>query len=256
MFIRQIKNGALRKSTSTYDSRLTNTSTPVSIFPNIQQQLYSFMSPVFLHIITSSIHLVLLDELGYLFVILSVDRRYYSSTIGASTAEIMPVFSTQITRYKKTVSANVTLTTCVNCTTNGFCPLVLNSMPRIQSNQPDLQHICVIKVYATHSFLQYMQDMIDILNIAFLNTASNCTSKTIISYSTLLLFRPIAVQFNLPNICRIGSIWIGLNASGNIKSRQNTWIILQLTKVINTTNSLVGSDDDMLSDYLTASPDG
>ncbi|CAF1293121.1 unnamed protein product [Adineta ricciae] len=127
MFIRQIKNGALRKSTSTYDSRLTNTSTPVSIFPNIQQQLYSFMSPVFLHIITSSIHLVLLDELGYLFVILSVDRRYYSSTIGASTAEIMPVFSTQITRYKKTVSANVTLTTCVNCTTNGFCPLGLSS---------------------------------------------------------------------------------------------------------------------------------
>jgi hypothetical protein len=36
-----------------YNSPLTSSSTPISIFPNIQQPLYSFMSPVFLNIITT-----------------------------------------------------------------------------------------------------------------------------------------------------------------------------------------------------------
>ncbi|CAF1293159.1 unnamed protein product [Adineta ricciae] len=43
-----------------------------------------------------NLRLLLLDELGYLFVILSANCRYYSSTIGPSAAEAISASSTPI----------------------------------------------------------------------------------------------------------------------------------------------------------------
>ena len=124
-----------------YNSPLTNISNPTSIFPNIQQPLYSYMSSVFLNIITTPTHLVLLDELGYLFVILSAPEGYYASTIGP-IVEIVPAVSSQMPctagTYKnmtgimpcslcppgtKNGGTNATSTTCATCATNTFCPL-------------------------------------------------------------------------------------------------------------------------------------
>ena len=124
-----------------YDSSLTNTSKPISMFPNIQQPLYSFMSPVLLNIITTPTHLLLIDELGYVFVILSAPEGHYASTIGP-TVESVPAISSQMPcssgTYKNRTSitqcslcppgtksdgTNGTSTTCIGCAINTFCPL-------------------------------------------------------------------------------------------------------------------------------------
>ncbi|CAF1431486.1 unnamed protein product, partial [Adineta steineri] len=123
-----------------YGSTLTNTSTPVSIFPNIQQPLYSYMSSIFLNIITTPDNLILLDDQGGLFVILPAPTGYYSSTVGPSQ-QIVPAFSSQLPcipgTYKNTTSigrcipcpagtkndgTNLTIATCINCAANTFCP--------------------------------------------------------------------------------------------------------------------------------------
>ncbi|CAF0988485.1 unnamed protein product [Adineta steineri] len=123
-----------------YDSTLTSTSTPISIFPNIQQPLYNYMSPVFLNIITTPHNLVLLDNQGDLFVIVSAPIGYYSSTVGP-TEQIIPAFSSQLPcipgTYKnitgigrcipcpagtKNDGINLTLSTCTGCAVNTFCP--------------------------------------------------------------------------------------------------------------------------------------
>ncbi|CAF4168720.1 unnamed protein product, partial [Adineta steineri] len=123
-----------------YGSTLTNTSTPVSIFPNIQQPLYSYMSSIFLNIITTPDNLILLDDQGGLFVILPAPIGYYSSTVGPSQ-QIVPAFSSQLPcipgTYKNTTSigrcipcsagtkndgTNRTIATCINCAANTFCP--------------------------------------------------------------------------------------------------------------------------------------
>jgi len=124
-----------------YNSPLTNSSTPISIFPNIQQPLYSVMSSVFLNIITTPTDLVLLDDQSNIFVIVSVPSGYYASTIGPDV-EIVPAFSSQLPcipgTYKnvtgirrcllcptgtKNDGTNPTITTCVDCASNTFCPL-------------------------------------------------------------------------------------------------------------------------------------
>ena len=124
-----------------YDSLLTNISKPFSVFPNIEQPLYSYMSSVFLNIITTPTHLVLVDNQGYLFVILSAPKGYYSSTAGPSL-EIIPAISSYMPcmpgTYKnitgifpcslcppetKSDGTNATLTACVGCAMNAFCPL-------------------------------------------------------------------------------------------------------------------------------------
>ncbi|CAF1405986.1 unnamed protein product [Adineta steineri] len=123
-----------------YDSTLTNTSTPISIFPNIQQPLYNYMSPVFLNIITTPDNLILLDNQGGLFVIVSAPIGYYSSTVGP-TEQIIPAFSSQLPcipgTYKnitgivrcipcpvgtKNDGTNLTISTCVSCAVKTFCP--------------------------------------------------------------------------------------------------------------------------------------
>lgn len=124
-----------------YNSPLINISKPFSVFPNVQQPLYSFMSRVFLNIITTPTYLILLDTQGYLFVILSAPIGYYSSTIGPSS-EIIPAISSYMPcmpgTYKNTTGifpcslcppetksdgTNATLTACVSCAMNAFCPL-------------------------------------------------------------------------------------------------------------------------------------
>jgi hypothetical protein len=157
------------------------------------------------------------------------------------------------------------------------------------------------------------------LNVAFINTAYNCTSDAItlnyllgttwlpisptpscvwsnyiLSYSALLPFRSITVQFILPNIYTIGGLRVGLSGPGNTDSStatlqtlgfsqtfnqsgrivgQDADITLQLTKVINNTSPLVNGNDEIFSgiwigsfmvnyyesfmtvtDYLSASP--
>jgi hypothetical protein len=145
-----------------------------------------------------------------------------------------------------------------------------------------------------------IQEMVDLLNdqavnlnVDFLNTVYNCTSDAItltyllgttwspvstklscnssnyiLSYSALLPFRQITVQFNLPNIYTIGGLRIGLSASGQVKSptitlqdlnfsqifsqngrmlAQDVDITLQVTKVINDTSPLTIGDDEVLS---------
>ena len=135
-----------------YNGQLTNISKPISIFPNIQQPLYSFMSPIFLNIITTPKHLVLLDDQGYLFVILLAPTGYYSSTVGPNI-EIVPAVSSQKPcipgTYKnvtgifqcslcppgtKNDGLNVTMATCVTCAMNTFCPLgsVSDSISNVQ----------------------------------------------------------------------------------------------------------------------------
>ena len=128
-----------------YDSPLTNTSTHISIFPNIQQQLYSYMSPVFLNIITTTSHLALLDDKGGLFVILSAPAGYYSSTVGPAE-QVVPAFSSESTciagTYKnvtgirrclpcptgtKNDGTDPTLLTCVDCASDKFCPFASTS---------------------------------------------------------------------------------------------------------------------------------
>ncbi|CAF0836941.1 unnamed protein product [Adineta steineri] len=123
-----------------YDSTLTNISSPISIFPNIQQPLYNYMSPVFLNIITTPDNLVLIDNQGDLFVIVSAPVGYYSSTVGP-TEQIIPAFSSQLPcipgTYKnitgigrcipcpagtKNDGTNLTLSTCTGCAINTFCP--------------------------------------------------------------------------------------------------------------------------------------
>jgi hypothetical protein len=142
-----------------------------------------------------------------------------------------------------------------------------------------------------------IQEMVDLLNdqavnlnVDFLNTVYNCTSDAItltyllgttwlpvstnfscnssnyiLSYSALLPFRQITVNFNLPNIYTIGGLRIGLSAPGQVKSStitlqnlgfsqifsqsgrmlgQSANIALQMTKVINDTSPLrVGMDE-------------
>ena len=124
-----------------YNSPLMSTSTPASIFPNIQQQLYADMSSVFLNIVTTPDHLVLIVDEGYLFVILSARSGYYSTAIG-STLQALPSFSSELPcipgTYKNTTSihpcqlcptgtkndgTNLNGTTCVSCAMNAFCPL-------------------------------------------------------------------------------------------------------------------------------------
>ena len=126
---------------SVYDSPLTSNSTPISIFPNIQQPLFGTMYPIILNIITTPNHLVLLDEDGYLFVVLSAPNGYYSSTVESNSAHYV-TFSSEIPcipgTYKdvqgiiycapcpkgtKNDGMNHTVTTCVDCATNTFCPL-------------------------------------------------------------------------------------------------------------------------------------
>jgi hypothetical protein len=144
------------------------------------------------------------------------------------------------------------------------------------------------------------QEMIDLLNnqafdinVAFINTMCNCTSgpitlvyllgtnwlpistnlacnssNYILNISARLPFRPITVQFNLPNTYLIGGLRIGLSAPGDVNSPtmmlrdldfsqtfsqsgrmlgQNANIALQLTKVINDTTPLDTEGDDILS---------
>jgi hypothetical protein len=124
-----------------YESALTNISTPVSVFPNIQQSLYTYMSSVFLNIITTPSNLVLLDNQGGLFVILPAASGYYSSTSGPST-QIVPAFSSSLPcipgTYKNMISilrclpcptgtkndgTNPMISSCVNCRYDTFCPL-------------------------------------------------------------------------------------------------------------------------------------
>jgi hypothetical protein len=145
-----------------------------------------------------------------------------------------------------------------------------------------------------------MQGMIDLLNnqavnlnVAFINTIYNCTSDAvtltyllgatwltvtpnlfcnslsyIVSYSTLLPFRPITVKFTLPSIYKIGGLRVGLSGPGISQSStatlqdlgfsqtfyqsgrmlgQDANIALQLTKVINSTSPLVNGGDEILS---------
>ncbi|CAF1156572.1 unnamed protein product [Rotaria sordida] len=170
-----------------------------------------------------------------------------------------------------------------------------------------------------------VQDMFNLLNsqavnldVAFINTVYNCTSDAItltyysgtawvpisslpctssnyiLSYSVPLPYRPITVQFTLPNIYTIGGLRVGLSGAGKNKTSkksvqtlgfsqvftqdghmvgQNIYIVLQLTKLINDTSPLVSGDDDTFSaiwveeftvnyyqsfmastDYLTATP--
>ncbi|CAF2712645.1 unnamed protein product [Rotaria sp. Silwood2] len=436
-----------------YDSPLANTSRPVSIFPNSQQPLYSYMSSVFLNIITNSLDLVLLDDQGGLFVILSAPIGHYSSTVGP-TVEIMPAFSSQVScmpgTYKnvtgirrcflcpagtKNDGINSTITTCVDCAINTFCPLgsASDSISNDQLNNvtqtvaypksPDITGLddilfftlfsigssarcvalspifwtiivaaivivivsvmlvikyciknprainsyklfekvfkqtdiiregnmwagglatfCVIVlcvsccVFSAKYYSSYpietsgpstytcdtsirnaqfssslrslsvpveenIQGMIDLLNdqavnldVSFLNTVYNCTSDEvtltyllgatwlpvspnrscklssyIVSYSALLPFRSITVQFTLPNIYTIGGLRVGLSAPGKKETStitlqdlgfsqtfnqsghmlgQDARIALQLTKVINSTSPLVKGEDDILS---------
>ncbi|CAF3834074.1 unnamed protein product [Rotaria sordida] len=145
-----------------------------------------------------------------------------------------------------------------------------------------------------------IQGMMDLLNdqevyltISFLNTAYGCiyTEGTLnyligeawlpvtpkpscnvlnytVSYSAPLPFRPITVQFILPNAYPIGGLRIGLSGRGENKSSVATLqdlgfsktfnqserilgtdvnMTLELTKVINNTNPLVSGDDEVLS---------
>ncbi|CAF3936938.1 unnamed protein product, partial [Rotaria sordida] len=97
--------------------------------------------PKFDILITTPSDLVLLAAQGGLFVILSASSGNYSSTIGP-TVEAVPAFSSQLPcmpgTYKnvtgirrcllcptgtKNDGINLTITTCVNCATNTFCPL-------------------------------------------------------------------------------------------------------------------------------------
>ena len=122
-----------------YHSPLINISKPFSVFPNSQQPLFSFMSPIFLNIITTPNHLVLVDKQGYPFVILQAPEGYYTWT---SEQYFFPLFSSyrpcMAGTYKnitgislcslcppgtKSDGTNATLTACVSCAMNAFCPL-------------------------------------------------------------------------------------------------------------------------------------
>lgn len=124
-----------------YDSPLKSISVPISIFPNIQQSLYSYMSSVFLNIISTPNNLVLLDDQGSLFVILSAPSGYYPSTVGPAEG-ISPAFSSKLScipgTFKnvtgirwcepcpagtKNDGTNLSQIACVDCANNTFCPL-------------------------------------------------------------------------------------------------------------------------------------
>ena len=137
------------------------------------------------------------------------------------------------------------------------------------------------------------------LNIAFINTISNCTSSAsqlvflsngnsmpitldlscstsnyIVSYSALLPFREITVQFDILSVNAFGGLRIGLSAPGKKKSSTITlqdlnfsyayyqtgrvlghdiYSTLTLTKVINSTSPLASSDNEILSGIWTGS---
>ncbi|CAF3445522.1 unnamed protein product [Rotaria socialis] len=124
-----------------YDSPLTNNSKPISIFPNSEQPLYRYVSPIFLNIVATPNDLMLLTDQGGLFVILSAPIGYYASTVGP-LSDVTPAFSSQESclpgTYKnvtgirrcslcptgtKNDGTNGAVSTCVACAVNTFCPL-------------------------------------------------------------------------------------------------------------------------------------
>ncbi|CAF4337965.1 unnamed protein product, partial [Adineta steineri] len=105
------------------------------------------------------------------------------------------------------------------------------------------------------------------LNVAFLNTAYNCTSDTItltyllgkiwmpittsiscnssnyiLSYNVLLPYREITIQFNLPNIYTIGGLRIGLSAPGQIQSSTVTLQDLDFSQTFSQSGRMLGQD--------------
>jgi uncharacterized membrane protein len=171
-----------------YDSIMTNTSTPDSVFPSIQQQLYSYMSSVFLNIVTTPDSLVLLDDQGDLFVILPAPSGYYSSTIGPNV-QSLPAFSSKMPcipgTYKNITSigrclpcptgtkndgTNLTISTCVNCANNTFCPLGSTS----DSISNDLlSNVTQALAYPNSPDLTILDDIL-FLTLFSLNSTSRC----------------------------------------------------------------------------------
>ena len=95
----------------------TNTSSPISALPNIQQSLFYNMSPVFLNIISNpSTFLSIIDSGGNIFVILSTRPGFYSSTTG-SMEESSPAFSSQAVCIPGTYKMTTGIQPCSPCPT-------------------------------------------------------------------------------------------------------------------------------------------
>ena len=127
--------------------------------------------------------------------------------------------------------------------------------------------LLLIQYIIAHQILIKIKYRLGATWMPFSTNFSCNTSNYILSISVVLPFRPITVQFNLPNIYLIGGVRIGLNGSGQVKSSgrsrqelgfsrtfnqsdrmlgQNAEFVLQLTKVINDTLPLVTGDDNTL----------
>jgi hypothetical protein len=125
----------------------TNTSSPISVLPNVQQSFFYNMSPIFLNIISNpSNFLSIIDSGGNIFVILSTPAGFYPSTTG-SIKDGSTVFSSQTVcipgTYKMTTgiqscspcpagtkNGGHDITSCVPCANNTFCNLgATNDLP-------------------------------------------------------------------------------------------------------------------------------
>ena len=122
-----------------YNSPLTNISKPFSVFPNIQQPLRSFYSPIFLDIIITPTYLVLIDKQGYPFFILFAPEGYYTWTGDSFDHAFISSYMPCMAGTYKNVTGispcslcppetrsdgtNATLIGCVSCAINVFCPL-------------------------------------------------------------------------------------------------------------------------------------
>ncbi|CAF4686130.1 unnamed protein product, partial [Rotaria sp. Silwood1] len=231
-----------------YDSPLTSASKPISIFPNNEQPLYSYMSSVFLNIITTPTELVLLAAEGGLFVILSAHSGNYSSTIGP-TVEAVPAFSSSLPcmpgTYKnatgirrcllcptgtKNDGTNLTITTCINCAMNTFCSL--GSVSDSISND-QLSNVTQALAYPKSPDITGLDDIL-FFTLFSISSSARCVALSpifwtlivaaiiIVIVSVMLVIKyclknPTAVNsyelcekiFKQTDIIREGNMWVG-----------------------------------------------
>jgi hypothetical protein len=118
-------------------------SLPTAVIPNAQQPLPSTINSKLIHIISTPESLAVLDIVGGVILILAEPPGYYASTDTSNSpvAASMPFISHQMTciggTYKSDTGVHpcvlcpsgsrnpggVMATSCINCSSTGFCPL-------------------------------------------------------------------------------------------------------------------------------------
>ena len=130
----------VRSQVHIYNIRATgynSNSTPLSIFPNNHQKLPQMLDPVFIHIVSSSSSLALLDIKGRILIFLATPPGYYVAPINRDTMPMITkpekclpgTFKNQSGIQDCTLCPTGTknpgnsTTACLPCSPNSFCPL-------------------------------------------------------------------------------------------------------------------------------------